>query len=67
MTKGKAKKRTDAKRPAKKTAARTEGKAKAATAAAQPGIVTTDIRKDYKRSLLGRLMKTAPGGPGKKG
>lgn len=67
MTKGKSKKRTDVKRPAKKSIARSESRAKAATASAQPGIVSTDIRKDYKKSLLGRLMKTTPASPRKKG
>jgi hypothetical protein len=32
----------------------------------QAGMATTDIRKDYKKTLLGRFLVTKPGIPGKR-
>jgi hypothetical protein len=48
---------------------KTTGKAnsvKKPAAAAQAGMMTTDIRKDFRKTLLGRFTTAKAGSPGKR-
>lgn len=50
----------------KKTTGKANSVKKPAAASAQAGMMTTDIRKDFRKTLLGRFTSAKAGSPGKR-